>query len=202
MTLFIIQKQDGTLEGPSIWTRRMATACGIAYSSNPPSVPFTTASGHVLREYVLNEATTLDYQTVTEDDGSVEDGRFVVTQTAIDIPIEAAKDAALAALAQKRWEIETGGITINGRFVDTSDRSKTLIIGKSIKAKENDDLTFQWKVGSGFVTIDSATMISIADAVEAHVQGAFDREAELSSDILDATTTAEVRAVNINSGWN
>jgi hypothetical protein len=114
------------------------------------------------------------------------------------------KDEKLAALAQKRWEVEVAGITVEGARIETDDRSKLLLLGKRTKAVENPDGTMRWKAGTGtFVDLPNAFIVAAADAVEAHVQACFDREGELTDAILDpAVDTLEaLDAIDIQSGW-
>jgi len=89
--------------------------------------------------------------------------------------------------ADMRWQKEVGGITVNGVNVLTDDRSKLMIIGARMKAVEDGNTTKQWKTPGGFVTLDAATLIAIGDAVEAHVQACFDKEAEVLA-LIDGGT--------------
>jgi hypothetical protein len=118
--------------------------------------------------------------------------------------LEEAKTEKLAALAQKRWEVEVGGITVEGARIETDDRSKLLLLGKRTKAVENPEGTTRWKAGSGqFVDLPNTFIVAAADAVEAHVQACFDREGELTDAILDPSvdTLAKLDAIDIHSGW-
>lgn len=94
-----------------------------------------------------------------------------------------------AYLAERRWLVETGGITVAGVAVATDDRSKLMIAGARIKAKEDPATTKRWKTLAGFVELDAAALIAIADAVEAHVQACFDLEADLTAQIAAGTVT-------------
>lgn len=95
-----------------------------------------------------------------------------------------------AYAAQKRWERETGGISVAGVPVHTDDRSKVMVIGARIKAAADPSFTTEWKVSGGtFVTLDAATLISIADAVLAHVDACFAVEAGVLAEITAGTIT-------------
>ncbi len=117
-------------------------------------------------------------------------------------PLGEVKMEYKAAATELRWQKEIAGILINGVPVATDDRSKTLILGKRAKARENPDMTFRWKAASGdWVELTGTQIIAIADAVADHVQACFDREGELH-DAIDAAETAEaVLAVDITIGW-
>lgn len=118
------------------------------------------------------------------------------------IPLDEVKAARKAAATALRWEKEVAGILIDGVPVATDDRSKTLILGKRAKARENPDMTFRWKAASGeWVDLTGAQIIAIADTVADHVQACFNREGELH-DLIDAAEMAEaVLAVDIATGW-
>lgn len=118
------------------------------------------------------------------------------------IPLDEVKAARKAVATDLRWQKETAGILINGMQVATDDRSKTLILGKRAKGRENPAMTFRWKAASGaWVELTGAQIIAIADAVADHVQACFDREGELH-DTIDAAETAEaVLSVDITAGW-
>lgn len=101
----------------------------------------------------------------------------------------------VAYAANKRWEVETGGINVGGVPVATDDRSKIMIIGARVKADADANFTTQWKLPSGeFVSIDAATLIAISDAVLAHVDACFAVEGAVLTDIEGGTitTTAQI----------
>lgn len=94
--------------------------------------------------------------------------------------------------AQKRWEKEVGGITLNGAMIDTSRDSQAMINGAFNWAKEHPTETVHFKAASGWVEFDAETMIAIATAVGSHVQQCFATEASVAAGMI--TTTAEIDA--------
>lgn len=100
-------------------------------------------------------------------------------------------------IAQRRWEAETAGITLNGLAVATDDRAKLLINGAALEATIDPDYVMQWKTGGGFVRLTGAQVIGIARAVRGHTQACFDREAELLEALEAGTLTPEM----IEQGW-
>lgn len=103
----------------------------------------------------------------------------------------------VAYAAQKRWEKEVGGTEVSGLVVHTDDRSKALIMGARIAAEADPDFTTDWKTADGsFVTIDAATIISVSNAVLAHVAACFAIEAQVLAGVEaeTITTTAEIDA--------
>lgn len=126
-------------------------------------------------------------------------------------PLAELQEKLLAKIAERRWQHETGGVVINGMPVDTSDRSKTLIVGKYRKAEKSaPGATFTWKTNAGPVQITAATMIAIGDAIEDFIQDCFDREAVLipaanaltePADVVAAITAPSTSLVNWTAGW-
>lgn len=101
----------------------------------------------------------------------------------------------LAYAADKRWRVETGGITAGGVPVATDDRSKTMIMGARIKADAEPDYTVGWKGADGsFVQLGSSQIIAISNAILAHVDACFAAEAVVAAAIGvgDITTTQQV----------
>jgi len=79
-------------------------------------------------------------------------------------------------LKQHRDLTVNGGITINGMQIETDLATRTSLIAVRTKAKEDSKYTVQWKLNTGFVTLDASTCILIADMVLDHVQKAFSAE--------------------------
>lgn len=104
------------------------------------------------------------------------------------------KERLSAYVADKRWQVETGGIVVGGLPVATDDRSKIMIIGARVKAAADGDFTTEWKTQAGFVSIDASTIVAISDAVLAHVDACFAAEAVVLAAIEAGTitTTAEI----------
>lgn len=114
-------------------------------------------------------------------------------------PVEQARAALIAYAADKRWQIEVGGISIGGIDVATDDRSKTMIMGARIKADSNPAFSTRWKTQAGFAVLTAGEIIAISDAVLAHVDACFTAEATVLAAIEAGTitTSAEIDA----AGW-
>jgi hypothetical protein len=115
----------------------------------------------------------------------------------------AAKSAAArkSELAAIRYAKEVGGIVVGGAPVATDRETQAKLIAARILAKENAGYTVNWKTPAGFVSLDAATIISVADAVAAHIQACFDREAVLSAAIDNAADAAARAAIDLTAGW-
>ncbi len=113
--------------------------------------------------------------------------------------------AKLSALANRRWQAETGGIVVGGVSVKTDRESQGVLTGAYVKAADDPSFAIaNWKVAPGtFVTLDAASIIAIGDAVTAHVQECFDREADLDAAIMAVADgdVAALDAIDIETGW-
>ena len=107
------------------------------------------------------------------------------------IPMEELRAEKKAELAEARWQAEVSGV--NG--IRTDRESQSMITGAALKAMQDETYTCKWKTETGFVELTAAQILAIADAVRAHVQGCFDREAELLALVDAATTPEEVEAI-------
>lgn len=110
----------------------------------------------------------------------------------VEISLEALKEAKTAEIAAARYAAEIAGV--NG--IRTDRESQSLITGAALKASMDSTYSCRWKTEAGFVTLTAAQIIAVADAVRAHVQSCFDREAELLPLIESAGTQAELDAIN------
>ncbi len=112
----------------------------------------------------------------------IADGRATATYPVLDYSadevagiLEAAKSAKRAEIASARFEAETAGID----GIRTDRESQSLITGAALKAMQDSTYSCRWKGVDGFVELTAPQILAIADAVRAHVQSCFDREAEL-----------------------
>lgn len=99
----------------------------------------------------------------------------------------ATKTAAIANhLPAYRWQVENGGITINGVTVQTDANSRANILG----AKEL-GISIKWKTPDGFVTLTAEQVAGIATAVGMHIQKCFEVEAALFGQTFESIEALE-----------
>lgn len=101
------------------------------------------------------------------------------------------KAALIDAATQKRWEVETGGLTLGNGIklaTDTSDQNRitTVIANAQLAGVE----TVSFKAESGWVTLTIAEVQGIAAAIALHVQNCFNIEMQQHAEI-DALETVE-----------
>lgn len=117
-------------------------------------------------------------------------------------PLPIAQSDKLTELAELRWRREISGASFAGVTVPTDDRSKILLAGKRLEAMANPDGQWAWKVGPGqTVTLTAAQIVGLSDAVAAHVQACFDREAVIAGQIAALTDWQAVAAFDIVAAW-
>lgn len=95
-----------------------------------------------------------------------------------------------AEIAAARYEAEIAGTVVDGVTIDTGRDSQALITGAALAAMLDSAYSLNWKTVTGFIHLTAPEIIAVAQAVRAHVQACFDREAELCA-LVDAAQTAE-----------
>lgn len=125
--------------------------------------------------------------------------REVVPWTAEEIAEHKAHRRAEMAqqIADRRWQAEVAGITVNGMAVATDRDSQSLITGAALAAMRDPAYVCRWKTATGFVELNAEQLTAVADTVRAHVQACFDREAALLAELDAGTLTPEL----IETGW-
>lgn len=135
------------------------------------------------------------------------DGLWAVSYEVVPAPLEVALAAAYAAVAAKRFAVEVAGLRF-GEMTIPTDREVTQprVEGAAAKAKADPDFqVVDWKLGPGvFVTLDNATLIALGEAMTAHVQGCFSREATISKLLSSKKKAETIRTTldaELNRGW-
>lgn len=109
------------------------------------------------------------------------------------------KERLLAYAADKRWQVETGGIAVAGAAIDTSRDSQAMITGAYAYSQAHPEEPIKFKAASGWVTLDAATIAAIATAVGAHVQASFAVEESVDAAIA-AGTIISFAEIDV-AGW-
>lgn len=133
--------------------------------------------------------------------GPIDDGWSLTAPTPPVPTLAEEKADKKAALAAKRYAVEAGGITVGQTPVKTDRETQAILTGARTLAKEDPAYSVNWKTPGGFVTMDAATIIAVADAVAAHVQACFDNEMNITAQIDAAADVAAVRAIDLEAGW-
>jgi len=147
-----------------------------------------------------------EFERYGEETLTVDAERQVVVVTRAVVPWSAEEIAAAKAaqrdvlrqqIADRRWQAEVAGIDIGGIRIDTGRDSQALITGATVQAMLDPSYALRWKTPDGFVDLTAEQIIGVATAARAHVQAAFNREAELLEALEAGTFTPEM----LEEGW-
>lgn len=105
-------------------------------------------------------------------------------------------DAERRAFKARRDVAIASGTSLSGMALPTDDATQSRITGAAIAAILDPAYTVQWKLPDGtFVLLTANQVLQAAQAVRAHVQACFDREAAL----LEALAAGQ--PYDIEAGW-
>jgi hypothetical protein len=115
------------------------------------------------------------------------------------------RSTLLPRLAQKRWEVETGGIVAMGVPVRTDEVGQAKLTG-ALALFDNDPTlaAIDWEAQPGvWITLDPPTIEGLGVLVGRHVQACFSRARVVSEAIQAAVTHAAMDAAEaeIDQGW-
>lgn len=174
----------------------------VSLPVNEPLAKLTVGT-HTLYPLVDDNGSPEPYQTSTR---SITVGVDVATAvyTYENKPLADYKAGRKAEVTAKRYDVETGGVTVSGMTVETSRESQSLIngaYGLAMRYENEPGFTIDFKSTTGWVSLTAAQMIAISDAVGTHIQDAFKRERALHEAIDAASDHAAVTAIDITTGW-
>ena len=194
------------------WTRRLQEMLGLRGNAQPP-LPYTTDAG-TLRAVEYVQTSLLSYQQKAAESGVVDGDVWKITTSVTDVSLEQAKAQAMSEVANTRYEVETGGVIVSGKFYSTDRDSQASIARASgtvswkcnaTVTRKIDDVDTVCVSAAEFVASD---MDAVKTAVSAHVATAYAREAELMEAINSADSVGALRlspdgksGVDLTSGW-
>ena len=110
--------------------------------------------------------------------------------------IDGAKQYARDYFADKRYNVEVGGIDVGGLPVRTDRLTVSRIYQANALAIQDPAFTTEWKIGDGsFITVDATLIASLTTAITSHIQTSFTRDETINEEITAATTIAELQAI-------
>ena len=130
----------------------------------------------------------------------VVDGRYY-SAPGVPHALEQLKVQKRSEAASKRWERENAGVEVGGRNFATDERTRTVLIGSRIVAKEDATYTVEWKFADGFATLTAAELIAAANAVGAHVRACFAAERMHVAAIEALSDAQAVIDYDTSVGW-
>ena len=118
-------------------------------------------------------------------------------------PMSDVRGARRTDLAAERWRRQQV-MKWRGRVVASDDTTTGRIMAAVMRAQITGDqgATVQWKFGDNdFDTLTLADLTAYGMAIGVHLQGCYDREAELVDALAGAASYAAITAVDLASGW-
>ena len=103
------------------------------------------------------------------------------------------------AIAARRYEVETGGVYYNNRHIDTSDRSKTLLMMTRARCENvAGPFMINWKIcESEYLTLSATDFMTLSGKVCDFIGQCFDSEAAL----LDRSIRLDFSVEELNTSW-
>ena len=110
-----------------------------------------------------------------------------------------AKLALCNSVSEKRYQVETGGITIGGFPIRTDETSQAKISGAvNLMAYDPEMTHIDWEGEPGvFSAIDKNTMILIGVSVGRHVQACFSKAKALKEQIMAIVTGKQIGRAHV-----
>lgn len=107
------------------------------------------------------------------------------------------KAKKLTELAAARYAEEMGGIEVDGILIKTDERTRGILTAGMVEARDNPEFSLlNWKISDGnFVDLSALQILSIYEAVDAHIAATFAKERTLSEQVTNATTIEELEAI-------
>jgi hypothetical protein len=124
--------------------------------------------------------------------GKIDFGRVITAEE----NAAAAAEALRERIRQRRDRAMNAGVVVCGMLVHTDDISQQRILGAAVAIMRDPTLNINWKTADGvFFSLNAEAVLAVADAVRAHVQACYDREAELLAAIGAGVD------VDLEGGW-
>ena len=104
------------------------------------------------------------------------------------------------SITDKRYEIETGGIT-RGNTVFATDRDSQIKYMTASFMLNSSNSSINWKINdTDFITLTASDMANITNKVFAHVQAAYDQE-KYYINLINSTNSSILANTDFTQGW-
>ena len=112
------------------------------------------------------------------------------------------KNALIADVAEQRYQIETAGITVSDRRINTEREAQSKLNSAFVSLLNGLIPTTDWKADDGsWVQVDLEGLRPIATAVAQHVAACYTAEMQHQAAIIQLNTQAEIDAYDVTTGW-
>ena len=147
-------------------------------------------------------------QTLVEGEPEADENGYFQTWVVTDAPAEqvakrvaAIREVLKRAATDKRWRVETGGMTLpNGARILTGKDDQARITA-TIAGMEGAGITsVDFKSADGWVKVTLEALKDIRSAMARHVQACFSAE-RAHHEAIDAAPVSDLAGYDINAGW-
>ncbi len=127
---------------------------------------------------------------------------YVQEYAVVPVPLNEAKAAAKKRITARRWEAETGGVTVEGfgqilTGIDDQNR-----IASALQGTQNANITeVDFKCADGWIKLSREMLVQISAIVAEHVQACFSRERALHEVVDAAADVTALDAIDVDAGW-
>lgn len=119
---------------------------------------------------------------------SFEDSKWILNVAAVQ-----------QAIADRRYEVETAGVYVDGNLISTTDRSKLLLMMAADRVKDSTDtLDIKWKIANDhYVSFTPAQIQTLKTKVCDYIGACFVYESQL----IDRINRQDFDISELNTGW-
>lgn len=150
--------------------------------------------------YEANEAPS-PLHTLASEQMAYVGGAAIITKTWTPPSLAAALNHQVRKINELGYLVETGGIALGGKTINTSRESQAMITGARGAAARMPHAVFDFKLDSSWVSLSASEVVAIADAVVSHVQACFTARRQKETALMLLGTVDEVLAFDLLSGW-
>lgn len=127
---------------------------------------------------------------------------YVQDFTVVPLPLETAKTNIKTAITQKRWQVETGGVTLpDGTVVLTGIEDQNRVATAIQGMRDSGMLEVDFKAESGWVSLTLDQLVAVSTAIAEHVQKCFSYERFLHELVDVCDSVVAIQTVDSNSDW-
>jgi hypothetical protein len=120
---------------------------------------------------------------------------------AAPLSLAAKKASKLQALADYRFNKETGGITLAGQHVETDRSTVAQLTSAWALVQVDPSATIDWKRPNGWITHSRVSLNAVLVGIGAHIRACFAREKFHAEQIAALNTGPQVDAYDFTTGW-
>jgi hypothetical protein len=124
-------------------------------------------------------------------------------QTWIQTPLDLsdAQTLILSNLAEARYTAQISPVNINGINMNANPASITMLNSAIASLGTSTTATVNFKAQSGWAVMNLAQLQAFSTAINTQIQFCFTNEFNLTQNIMALTTTDEIAAFDITTGW-